>query len=34
MYYLGSKNEVEGGTTAVKLGYPTLTKKWIIKVLL
>ena len=27
MYYLGSKNEDEFVSTAVKLGYPILTKK-------
>ena len=27
MYYLGSKNEDEFVSTAVKLGYPMLTKK-------
>ena len=27
MYYLGNKNEDEFVTTAVKLGYPMLTKK-------
>ena len=27
MYYLGSKNEDEFVATAVKLGYPMLTKK-------
>ena len=27
MYYLGSKNEYEFVATAVKLGYPMLTKK-------
>ena len=27
MYYLGNRNEVNFVTTAVKLGYPMLTKK-------
>ena len=27
MYYLGNRNEYEFATTAVKLGYPMLTKK-------
>ena len=27
MYYLGNRNEDEFVTTAVKLGYPMLTKK-------